>query len=126
MSELEDKLNSLLSDPEQFGKVAQMAKSLMDGGLGDRISQAFGGAEAPVGGDGAGTQSAPDAEMLAGLGRVMSAAGTGSDKTALMEAIKPYLAEKRRGKVDRALKIARIARIAGAAFGDNGGAGDGV
>lgn len=125
MSELEDKLNSLLNDPEQFGRVAQMAKSLMDGGLGDRISQAF-GADAPSGADSAGTQSTPDAEMLAGLGRVMSAAGAGSDKAALLEAIKPYLAEKRRGKVDRALKIARIARIAGAAFGENGGAGDGV
>ncbi len=125
MSEFEDKLNSLLSDPDQFGKVAEMAKNLMDGGLGEKLSGMFGG-DAPQ--DGAPKQepAVPDADMLAGLSRVISAANTGSDKTALLEAMKPYLAEKRRGKVDRAMKIARIARIAGAAFGENGGAGDGV
>lgn len=125
MSELEDKLNSLLSDPEQFGKVAQMAKNLMDGGFGEKLSGMLGGD--PQQGEPAKQEPAvPDADMLAGLSRVMSAANAGSDKTALLEAMKPYLAEKRRGKVDRALKIARIARIAGAAFGENGGAGDGV
>lgn len=125
MSELEDKLNGLLSDPEEFGKVAQMAKNLMDGGLGEKLSGMFDGGPEQGGTEKHGA-AAPDADMLAGLGRVMSAANAGSDKTALLDAMKPYLAEKRRGKVDRALKIARIARIAGAAFGENGGAGDGV
>ena len=31
MSELEDKINSLLSDPEQMEKITQMARSLMGG-----------------------------------------------------------------------------------------------
>ncbi len=125
MSELEDKLNGLLSDPDQFGKVAEMAKNLMDDGFGEKLSGLFGAKsredDAPQE-----DPAVPDAAMLAGLGRFMAAANSGSDKTALLEAMKPYLAEKRRGKVDKAMRIAKIARIAGEAFGENGGAGDGV
>ena len=32
MGELEDQLNSILSDPEQMAKIAGLAKSLMGGG----------------------------------------------------------------------------------------------
>ena len=37
---------------------------------------------------------------------------------ALLEAMKPYLSEKRRGKLDRALRLARMAKLAGLALGE--------
>ena len=48
----------------------------------------------------------------------------GNDKKALLEAMKPYLSEKRRQKMDKALKIARLARIAGIAMGETEGSGN--
>ena len=45
------------------------------------------------------------------------------NKQRLLQAMEPYLSEKRRGKVDKALKIARLARIAKAAMGEEGGDG---
>ena len=38
--------------------------------------------------------------------------------------MKPYLSEKRQGKIDRAMKLARLARIAGLALGEAGGGHD--
>lgn len=50
--------------------------------------------------------------------------GDGDDKKQrLLQAMEPYLSEKRRGKMDKALKIARLARIAKAAMGEEGGDG---
>lgn len=131
MSELEDKLNSLLSDPEELGRVTEMAKGLMDSGLGDKLSGLFGGGGEENSAVPQETKPAQktagsgdmilDGNMLAGLGKMMSAASKGSDKTALLSAMKPYLAEKRRNKMDRAMKIAKIAKIAGAALSERGG-----
>ena len=38
----------------------------------------------------------------------------------LLEAMKPYLAEKRRRKIDRAMKLARLASLAELAAGEMG------
>lgn len=128
MSELEDKLNSLLNDPEELGRVTEMAKGLMDSGLGDKLSGLFGGGEQKAAAESKPTPKVAgsgdmilDSGMLAGLGKMMSAASKGSDKTALLSAMKPYLAEKRRNKMDRAMKIARLAKIAGVALSERGG-----
>lgn len=117
MSELEDMINSVLSDPAQMEMINGLAKSLMGGG------------EVPA----ADTQpgvSAPafpglDSSMLSRIGALMgSDRSPGNDKKALLEAMKPYLSEKRRQKMDKALKIARLARIAGIAMGETEGSGN--
>ena len=56
--------------------------------------------------------------MLSGKG------GAGRDAK-LLEAMRPFLSEKRRGKMDRAMKIARLAGIAELAAEKLGGADDG-
>lgn len=71
MDEIGEKLDALLNDPKQFGKIAQLASSIL--------------------GDGGGHDSA---------------------NRHLLEAMKPYLAEKRRRKIDRAMKLARLASLA--------------
>lgn len=100
MDEIGEKLDALLNDPKQFGKIAQLASSI----LGD------GGKQAPP--------SAPEPEPDVDMGqlrRMMSALRGGGHDSAnrhLLEAMKPYLAEKRRRKIDRAMKLARLASLA--------------
>lgn len=117
-SDFEDRLNSILNDPEQMDKIANMAKSLMGGG--DTAST--GPQTAPVG-DGIGSMfEGLDPGMLQRIGSMMSGMNQGNDdNTALLEAMKPFLKEKRRAKMERALKIAKMAKIAQFAFGDLGG-----
>ena len=43
MSEFEDRINSVLNDPEQMDKIANLAKSLMGGGDGQGADAGDGG-----------------------------------------------------------------------------------
>ena len=107
MSELEDRLNSILSDPGQMEKIAGLARSLMGGE-----------SAAPA-------QSAPEAALLKKLGGLMSAdAQTPSREQALLTAMRPWLSQRRREKMDRAVQLARMARIARLAMGEPGGGDD--
>lgn len=103
MSELEDRINSVLNDPEQMEKITRLAKNIM------------GDAE-PAG-------NGLDPAMLSRLSSALSGGG-GGKSAAVLEALKPYLSEKRRGKVDRAIRLARLAGIARLAMNEDGGAGD--
>lgn len=112
MSELEDQLNTILSDPVQMEKIAGLARSLM-GGEGQEQPPA-----APAGDFGL------DAGLLQKLGRAMQSADDRGRGQALLEAMQPYLSDKRRGKLDRAMKLARFARIARLVMGETGGGHD--
>ena len=108
MAELEDMLNSVLSNPEQMSKIAGLAKSLM------------GGDDSPP----TGPQTAPpafDERMLGQLQGLMNSKSSSSE--ALLRAMQPYLSEKRRLKMDKALKLARMAKLAGFAMEEFGGDG---
>lgn len=84
MDELGEKLDALLHDPQQLGRIAQLASSL----VGD------GGETQPP------SEPQPEPGFDAGqLRRMLSAVrGSGRDSASrhLLEAMKPYLAEKRR------------------------------
>ena len=127
MSEFEDRINSVLNDPEQMDKIANLAKSLMGG---DGQKTAPGGimgklgelAKSLAGGESTGRDGPEiDPAMLGKIGRLMNAGNAqSSNERALLEAMKPYLTEKRRQKMDRALQLARLARIARIAMGEMG------
>ena len=107
MSELEDRLNSILSDPGQMEKIAGLARSLMGG---ENAAPEPPAAEVP---------------LLKKLGGLMAAAPqTPSREQALLSAMRPWLSEKRREKMDRAMQLARMARIARLAMGELGGESD--
>ena len=108
MSELEDQLNSILSDPKQMEKIAGLARSLM-GGEDQETPPA-----APPGEPGL------DAGLLQKLGSVMKTGGDGGREQALLRAMEPYLSDKRRVKLDRAMKLARMAKIARLMMGEGG------
>lgn len=120
MSELEDKINSILGDPQQMEKITNMARSLMGGGGAESAPEGEGKAESDVlGGLGI------DPASLQRLGRLLSRGGDRKpQERALLEAMKPYLSEKRRSKMDKAIKLARLAKIAQLAMGEMGGDGD--
>ena len=101
MDELESRLSSVLSDPEQMEKITRLAQSFMAG--------TGSGSAAPK----AETDTMPDAELFKRLAQLISMGG-GREKgeQAMLEAISPYLSEKRRGKMEKALRIAKLVRIA--------------
>lgn len=129
MSEFEDRINSVLNDPDQMDKIASLAKSLMGGGA-QSTDSGNGGMMGKLGelakgfssGGSAGQESpAIDPAMLGKIGRLMKAGNAqSSNERALLEAMKPYLTEKRRQKMDRALQLAKLARIARIAMGEMG------
>ena len=124
MSEFEDKLNELLNDPGQMERIAGIAKSLMGGGFEttEKAKSAGGGLDSLM--QSLGGSDAIDPAMLTRLSRALSSgAGEKKQERALLEAMKPYLSEKRRSKMDKAIKLARLASIARIAMGEMGGDG---
>ena len=107
MSELEDRINALLQSPEDMERIASMASRLMG-----QIAP-----ETPAESDGSG-------EMLKMAGKILQGMNTGGQK-ALLAGMAPYLAEERRRRLERALRIASAARAATAALREMGGV-DGI
>lgn len=131
MSEWEDKLNTLLSDPGAMAQVMQMAQSL---------SQQMGAPEGAPPPDGVGMpppgpapaappspppQSAPPGDLSSLLGSVdpamiqkllpvlsqMNRPESG-ETAALLRALRPFLKPERRDKVERAAQLARLIHLA--------------
>ena len=123
MSELEDKLNSLLSDPNAMAQVMQLAQNLSGG------SAASGGPPPPPpqGGAASGMPNAGDLnamlsqltggldpELLSRLLPVVSQMNRpeSSETSALLYALQPFLRDKRRDKVARAAQLAKLIHLA--------------
>jgi hypothetical protein len=94
VDDLERQLNSILSDPKQMEQIAGLARSLMGDGA-----------------QGTTPEPGPDTALLGRIASLMQSGGEGREQ-ALLKAMEPYLSEKRRGKLENALKLARLARIA--------------
>ena len=102
MNEFEEKLNAILGDPAEMERITRLASELMGGGKDDAPSA-----------DG-------DGELLGKLAKLMGSAG-GNDKTALLQALSPYLKPERRTRLQKALRMARMARLARTALEESGG-----
>lgn len=136
MSELEGMINGILSNPDEMKKIMEMAGKIMgEGGL---------GAENPADSTTSSTTipsdllSGLDLNNIAGLASaaqgllnngtvkkllsspwvtnlVSEATRPNNDKKELFNALKPWLSEKRRHKLERAIIFARVMRVAGVA-----------
>ncbi|MDR1217854.1 MAG: hypothetical protein LBJ99_04610 [Oscillospiraceae bacterium] len=118
MAEFEDKLNEILSSPEQMGKIMEMARSF-SGGSAQTASPAAGAEEG--GNVGAATGAdALDPRLFGMLTRVMGAYSTagGDDKSALLGAISPYLDNSRRAYMEQAVQMVKFTRLARAAISE--------
>lgn len=118
MSELEDKINAVLGDPQQMEQITRLAKSFMGGGAPGKAAEPEPKGEDPL------SSLGIDGATLQRLGRLLrQGGGAKPQEQALLEAMRPYLSEKRRSKMDKAMKIARLAQIARLAMGDMEGDG---
>ena len=107
MNEFEERLNAILSDPAEMERITRLASELM-GGAPD--------GEPPC------PEAAPppDGELSAMLAKLLGGGG-GTDKTPLLQALSPYLRPERRAKLQKAMRMAKMARLARAALNEYGG-----
>ena len=110
MEDLDHKLSQLLSSPEDMAKIMDLARQLS----GEPVSPA------PSSGQEDGEQ--PDPELLKTVTRLFREYRSGDGgKTALAEALSPYLEQERREQLRKAVQLARLARTAKAFLGELGG-----
>ncbi|MEA4933112.1 MAG: hypothetical protein VB071_05935 [Lawsonibacter sp.] len=145
MAEFEEKLNSILENHEAMEQIMSLARSLSGGGQSDEKGQSARGGSAstsevpPSSGDAsepksAASDSSPDLSSLLGqidpgmlqMGMRLFQEYQGNDgrNAALLAALRPFLKEDRRAKLDRALEIARVTRLIRVALGAMGGKGE--
>lgn len=100
MDDLSEKLSGILSDPEAMKEIAQLATQL--------------GVDAP----GVHKPSEPkkpetsDAlSMVSGLMPLMGSLRQEDDTTRLLDAIRPFLSDERREKLDKAKKMLRMMKL---------------
>ena len=107
MSELEEKLNALLSDPNSMAQVMQMAQQL-SGAMGEQKA-----APAPPPGPDLGAALGGLDPKL--LGKLLPLAGElGTENSAalqLLQALRPFLKEEKQGKIERAARLARLIHV---------------
>jgi len=129
MGEFENKLNEVLGSPETMEQIMRIARSLSGGGGGgggdEQRSSGTQGRSGPVNAapkPGPADQFAGIDPKLMGLFEaVLKEYGSPSDKTAVINALKPYLKSDRREKVDKAIQIAKLAKVAKTMIPELGG-----
>lgn len=131
MSELEDKLNSILGNPQAMSQIMSLAQSL--GGSGASSSDQAAPASPPAPPPDQTPAAAPSGEVpnlgallgsLTGEGggldprlltlasRVLSEYQSNDDgRTALLQSLRPFVKEQRYAKLDKAIQIARLSRM---------------
>ena len=128
MAELENKLNQILDDPEAMGKIMALARSLSGGGQGEGKAAPEKREETPPareGGDLSGLLEGADPDMVRmGLRLLREYQGEDSRSAALLSALRPFLKEERRARLDRALELVRMTRLIRAALEAAGGKGE--
>ena len=134
MAEFEEKLNAILGNPTAMGQIVNIAKALT-AGSGEAPPPSspppapIEAEYAPVEDSDSPAEGGMDFQNpLAALGdldpRLLSTAmrlfaeysSTDDRKTALLSALKPFLKEERYAKMDKAIQIAKLSRVARVAF----------
>lgn len=130
MAEFDEKLNSILSNPDAMSQIMQLAQSLGGGGQsapppGQTAGQAPAwsppppqqAAPPPPGGGGdllsslLGGGGGLDPGLLSRLVPLIQELGGDSNARNLLYALRPYLRQDRQEKVERALQLARLFRL---------------
>lgn len=109
MSEMEDKLNALLGDPESMGRIMSLAQQLSGGAAPPPKP------EAPL------SLGGLDPQLMSRiLPLLQEFSRDSSESMQLLYALRPFLKESKRDKVERAVKLARIIHIGKKAMTDWG------
>lgn len=101
MSEMEERLNAILSNPQLMQQIASMAQT-----MGSKPAE------------GQEQQAAPspgfDPKLLQTMARTIGQTGIDSNQQTLLHALSPYLSSYRVSKLERAMQAARLAGAASA------------
>lgn len=102
MSEMEKKLNALLSNPQLIQQIASMAQAM--------------GSQAPQQPPEQTPSAMPalDPRLLQTVAQTMGQIGIDSNQKSLLHALSPYLSTNRVQKLERAMQAARLAGAASA------------
>lgn len=124
MADWQEQLNTILSDPDAMAQIVSLAQSISGGG------------EPPPPPDASKSENAPppppadglaglDPELLRRLAPVMRELNRpqSSETAAFLQALRPFLSEPRRAKVERAAQLARLIHL-GKTFLTTQGQGD--
>lgn len=120
MADFDETLNRLLSNPDAMSQIMQLAQSLGGGASAPPSPQptpqptAAPPSQAPGGGDLLSSLTGGvDPSLLLKLMPLIQELGGQQPSNArqLLYALKPYLKEERRGKIERALQLARLFHV---------------
>lgn len=103
MSELDEKLNAVLSNPQLMQQIMAMAQSL--GTQQQQEPQPRQEPESPA-------LPAIDPGMLQKIAGMAQSTGVDRNQRALLSALGPYLSRERVGKLERAMRAAKMASVA--------------
>ncbi|WP_454941837.1 hypothetical protein [Evtepia sp.] len=114
MADLEETLQSLLSDPETMGQIQALAGQLGLGGSGPAQEEPQAAAPDPD------PSPALDPESLGQMGRLLelfqASRRADPQADALIAALRPYLRPERQRKLDQAVQLAGLSRAARQAY----------
>ena len=102
MSEMEEKLNALLSNPQLMQQIASMAQA-----MGSQAPQQPPEQAPPA-------MPALDPRLLQTVAQTMGQTGIDCNQKSLLHALSPYLSTNRVQKLERAMQAARLAGAASA------------
>lgn len=105
MAEMEDKINTVLNNPQLMQQILSMAQSL---------GQQQPHPEQPKEPS---TPSLPDTALLQKLSGLAASAGTDQDQKALLSALGPYLNRDRLRRLEKAMQAAKMAKLASSLLG---------
>lgn len=107
MSEMEEKLGAILSNPQMMQQIMSLAQTMSQ-------SQPPQEEKAPPHSSEPGRSQAPDIDlgMLQKLAGFLRQNGVDQDQQALLCALTPYLSRERVSKLERAMQAAKMARMA--------------
>ena len=119
MDDFEEKLNSILASPETMGQIMALADSITSQSSEQTASDdppASVSTPAPAANPLAMLQNL-DPAMLKNIGTLVQEYNRSDDeKTALLQALHPFLREERWVKVEKAIQITRLSRVIRTAF----------
>ncbi|MCD7929486.1 MAG: hypothetical protein LUF86_04915 [Clostridiales bacterium] len=117
MDDFEEKLNSILSSPEAMGQIMSLASSIAGKpeGEGNTPAEAAPQPDSSPAAEGDDPlnllQNLDPAMVQRVMGLYREYTRGGDEKTALLQAMRPFLREERQERLDKAMRIARLSRV---------------
>ena len=109
MDQMEDKIGAILNNPQLMGQIMSMAQSLGQ-------SQSSQQPEPPS------VQALPnlDPAMLQTFASLAGQSGIDSNQKVLLQALNPYLSQRKVEKLEKAMRATKMARMASGFLGNGG------